>query len=286
MADLAQIPALTTGSRVSHSVLRHRTRIAIVAVALPLFARAQWLDYRTPGIPRLPNGQPSLNAPAPRTADGKPDLSGLWEPIGEATSSFAGATGRDPQFQDVAKEIKGGLPFQPWAAALLKERLAVNSKDDPDSRCRPLGPIKMHLHPYPRRIIQTPGLLVILFERDTAYRQIFTDGRPLPVDPTPSFNGYSTAKWEGDTLVVDTNGIKDGTWLDVRGTPLTDVAKLTERFRRPNFGRLEIDITIDDPKAYTKPWSIRVNQSFAADTDMLEFVCQENERDAGHLVGK
>jgi hypothetical protein len=261
-------------------------RIVITALTLTVCAPAQWLDYRTPGIPRLPNGQPNLNAPPPRTPNGKPDFSGLWEPIGEANSSFAGATGRDPQFQDVAREVKGGLPFQPWAAELLKARLAVNSKDDPDSRCLPLGPVKMHLHPYPRRIIQTSGLLVILFERDTAYRQIFTDGRPLALDPTPSFNGYSTAKWEGDTLVVETNGIKDGTWLDVRGTPLTDAAKLTERFRRPSFGRLEIDITIDDPKAYTRPWSIRVNQSLAADTDMLEFVCQENEKDVRHLVGK
>jgi hypothetical protein len=144
----------------------------------------------------------------------------------------------------------------------------------------------MHLHPYPRKMIQTPGLLVILFERDTAYRQIFTDGRPLPDDPQPGFNGYSTGKWDGDTLVVKTNGIRDGTWLDVTGTPLTNAALVTERFHRPSFGRLEIDITVDDPKAYTKPWSIHVNQSLAADTDLLEFVCLENERDVRHLVGK
>ena len=247
---------------------------------------AQWLDYPTPGIPRLPDGKPNLNAPTLRTADGRPDLSGMWEPVGPAISSFAGAGGRDPQFQDVAKEVKGGLPFRPWAADLLKARLAVNSKDDPDSHCQPLGPIKMHLHPYPRRIMQTPGLLVILFERDTAYRQIFTDGRSLPIDPQPSFNGYSTGKWEGDTLVVETIGIKDGTWLDVRGTPLTDAAKITERFHRPTFGKLEIGITVDDPKAYTRPWSIQVVQSLAADTDMLEFVCLENERDVRHLTGK
>ncbi|MBV8842818.1 MAG: hypothetical protein JO307_08405 [Bryobacterales bacterium] len=256
----------------------------MLAVSAPLFA--QWLDYPTPGIPRLADGKPNLSAPAPRTADGKPDLSGLWEPIGPATSSFTGSGGRDPQFQDVAKEIKGGLPFRPWAADLLKARLAVNSKDDPDSHCQPLGPIKMHLHPYPRRIIQTPGLLVMLFERDTAYRQIFTDGRPLPVDPQPSFNGYSSGKWEGDTLVVQTIGVKDGTWLDVRGTPMTDAAKITERFHRPTFGRLEIGITVDDPKAYTKPWSIQVTQAFAPDTDMLEFVCLENEKDVRHLTGK
>src|SRR5207237_6279617 len=130
-----------------------------------------------------------------------------------------------------------------------------------------------------------PGLMVILFERDTAYRQIFTDGRPLPDNPQPGFNGYSTGKWEGDTLVVQSIGYKDGTWLDVSGTPLTNAAKVTERIRRPSFGKLEIDITVDDPKAYTKPWSIRVNQSFAADTDMMEFVCVENEKDVPDLVG-
>jgi hypothetical protein len=245
---------------------------------------AQWLNYPTAGVPRLPDGKPNLNAPAPRTADGKPDLSGLWEPVGATSSTFVGNTERDPQFQDIAKQIQGGLPLQPWAADLLKARLAANSKDDPDTQCEPLGPIKMHLHPFPRRIIQTSGLLVILFERDTAYRQIFTDGRPLPVDPQPSFNGYSIGKWERDTLVVETIGIKDGTWLDVRGTPLTGAARVTERFRRPSFGKLEIAITVDDPKAYTKPWTIQVHQSFAADTDMLEFVCLENEKDRTHLT--
>jgi len=260
-------------------------RIALSAALVCAPALAQWLNYPTPGIPRLPDGRPNLDGPAPRTADGRPDLSGLWEPVGPANSSFVGNTARDPQFADVAKEVKGGLPFQPWSANLLKARLAADSKDDPDSKCLPLGPIKMHLHPYPRRIIQMPGLLVILFERDTTYRQIFTDGRPLPEDPQPGFNGYSTGKWDYDTLVVETIGIKDGTWLDVRGTPLTDAAKITERFRRPTFGKLQIDITVDDPKAYTKPWSIHVDQTFAADTDLLEFVCLENEKDQAHLNG-
>jgi len=247
---------------------------------------AQWLDYPTPGIPRLSDGKPNLSAPTPRTPDNKPDLSGLWEPMGEAVSSFAGASARDPKFQDIGLEMEGGLPFQPWAAELVKARRADNNKDDPDSHCQPLGAIKMHLHPYPRKMIQVPGLLVILFERDTAYRQIFTDGRSLPVDPQPGFNGYSTGRWEGDTLVVETTGFKDGLWLDVSGTPLTDAAKVTERFRRPSFGRLEIEITVDDTKAYTKPWTVRVNQSLAADTEMLEFVCLENEKDARHLMGK
>ena len=237
------------------------------------------------GHPALTRWQAESFRTGAATSDGKLDLSGLWEPVGQSSTAYLGNSVRDPKFGDVSTGMKGGLPLQPWAADLLKARRAENSKDDPDSHCLPLGPIKMHLHPFPRRMIQIPGLLVILFERDTAYRQIFTDGRPLPADPQPSFNGYSTGKWEGDTLVVATNGLRDGTWLDTGGTPLTDAARLTERFRRPSFGRLEIDIEVDDPKAYTKPWSIHVTQSLAADTDLLEYVCLENQ-DISHLVGK
>jgi hypothetical protein len=243
---------------------------------LTLAAPAQWINYPTPGIPRTADGKPDLAAPAPRTADGKPDLSGLWQPA---------SGGADPQFADIAKEVKGGLPFQKWAADLVTARRAENNKADPDGHCQPLGTVKMHLHPYPRKILQLQGMMVILYERDTVYRQIFTDGRPLPVDPQPSFYGYSTAKWEGDTLVVQTIGFKDDLWLDISGTPLTDAAKVTERYHRPSFGKLEIDVTVDDPKAYTKPWTIRVNQTFAADTDLIEFFCAENEKDARHLVG-
>ena len=250
--------------------------VALVLSWLCLPLAAQWFNHPTPGIPRTPDGKPDLAAPAPRTADGKPDLSGLWQPA---------SGGADPQFSDIAKETKDSLPFQNWAADLVKARRAVNNKDDPDGHCQPLGTIKMHLHPYPRKILQLPGLMVILYERDTVYRQIFTDGRPLPVDPQPSFYGYSTAKWEGDTLVVQTNGFRDGLWLDISGTPLTDAAKVTERYHRPNFGKLDIEITVDDSKAYTKPWTIQVHQSLAVDTDLLEFFCTDNEKDARHLVG-
>ncbi len=251
---------------------------ALATVTLLAFAApAQWINYPTAGIPRTPDGKPDLDAPAPRTADGKPDLAGLWQPA---------SGGADPQFADIAKEVKGGLPFQKWAADLVKARRSENNKDDPDGHCQPLGTVKMHLHPYPRKILQLPGLMVILYERDTVYRQIFTDGRPLPLDPQPSFYGYSTGKWEGDTLVVQTNGFKDDLWLDISGSPLTAAAKVTERYHRPNFGKLEIDITIDDSKAYTRPWTIRVNQTLAADTDLLQFFCVENEKDARHLVGK
>jgi hypothetical protein len=256
-----------------------RTVIAILGAlaALPsVTVNAQWLNYPTPGLPRTADGKPNLAAPVPRTADGKPDLSGLWE----------GERRYGSLMEDIAKNLKGGLPLSAWGADLLKARRVNEDKDDPDGYCQPLGLIRMHVHPYPRKIVQLPGVFLILFERDNTFRQIFTDGRPLPVDPQPAFNGYSTGKWEGDTLVVQTIGFKDGMWLDNVGSPFTDGAKVTERFRRPSFGSLEIDVTVDDPKAYTKPWTITINQSIVPDSDMLEFFCTENNKDMAHMVGK
>jgi hypothetical protein len=140
--------------------------------------------------------------------------------------------------------------------------------------------MQFHMHPQPRRMIQTPGLLTILYEANFGLRYIFTDGRPLPAhgEPQPFWYGYSVGKWDGDTLVVETNNLRDEGWLDVRGSPVTDQAKITERFRRVNFGRLEIDITIDDPKAYTRPFTVRVNQEIMVDTEMIEFICNENNQ--------
>jgi hypothetical protein len=274
-ADTLKMPVIT------------RTQLLAIILAAPAL-QAQWLKYPTAGVPRLPNGQPNLSAPAPRTPDGKPDLSGLWEPAAPAGSStfLTGDPPGDRQFSGIGVNLPGGLPLQPWARELVETRRDGEFKDAPDTYCLPLGLVQMHVHPYPRKLIQVPGLLLILFERDTTYRQIFTDGRPLPVDPQPGFNGYSTGKWEGDTLVVESIGFKDGMWLDTKGSPLTSAAKVTERFRRPSFGKLEIEITIDDPMAYTKPWSIQVHQALALDTDLVEFVCLENEKDLSHLVGK
>jgi hypothetical protein len=168
----------------------------------------------------------------------------------------------------------------------VKKRTADLGKDDPVAWCRPAGALRILTYPPPRKIIQLPGLVVILSERDVSYRQIFTDGRPLPKDPEPSWNGYSTGKWEGETLVVHTNGLHDGIWLDRIGSPMTDAAKMTERFRRVNYGHLEIEVTIDDPKAYTKPWSVKLNQLIVLNTELLDYYCLENEKDDNHLVGK
>jgi hypothetical protein len=255
-----------------------------LAMAAPICA--QWLDYPTAGVPRLPNGEPNLSAPAPRTADGHPDLSGLWiiESRGGGPADAFGAN-RTAQFWDIDAGNPERLPYQPWAADLRKARMAENSKTSPGIRCLPIGIIQMHTVPFPWKLVQVPGYIAILHERE-GQRQIFTDGRPVLTDAQPAWLGYSTGKWEGDTLVVQTTGFRDGLWADNNGTPLTGAAKLTERFRRPNFGRLEIEVTVDDPKAYTKPWTVKLNESIMVDTDMLEYYCAEGERDSSHILGR
>jgi hypothetical protein len=252
---------------------------------------AQWLHYPTPGMPRLPNGKPNLAAPVPRTANRKPDLSGVWrlEP-GRCNPNEPGTCDQDytggPEFGNIGARLNSDLPYQPWAAELVKKRAEGQGKDDPVALCQPAGALRLLTYPPYRKIVQNPGLIVILSERDVTFRQIFTDGRPLPEDPNPSFNGYSTGRWEGDVLVVETIGFRDGIWLDRKGSPMTEAAKMTERFRRVNFGNLEIEITIDDPKAYTKPWTVKLRQMLVPDGELLEYYCQENEKDTRHMVGK
>ena len=251
---------------------------------------AQWLDYPTPGVPRTADGKPNLAAPAPRTADGKPDFTGMW---GWETPVPCGAHCSDIDIQHIGREflniayrLKGGLPYQPWTADLVQKRKLANAGGDPNVRCMPRGALRIWTDDYYKRIIQTAGRLVILTERNMQYRQIFTDGRALPVDPNPTWNGYSSAKWEGDTLVVQTIGFRDDLWLDSAGNPLTESGKVTEKIRRPNFGTLEIEITVDDPKAYTKPWTVKLTQPLVLDSELLDYYCLENEKDFVHFVGK
>jgi hypothetical protein len=188
-------------------------------------------------------------------------------------------------FGNAGQGMKDDLPFQPWAADLLKQRRADNSKDNPDAHCLPMGFLQFHNHPEPRKMIQTSNLLMIVYEANSGLRQIYMDGRKLPNkdDVEPWYYGYSVGHWEGDTLVVETTGFMDGQWLDVRGSPMTDAAKVTEKFKRPNYGSLEIEITVDDPKAYTKPFTVKVNQRIMPNTELIEFICQD--RYAGHYVG-
>jgi hypothetical protein len=246
----------------------------------------QWFDYPTPGVPQGPDGKPNLTAPAPRTADGHADFSGMWGwdafvPCGKRCND----TQVGPEFLNIATRVKGGLPYQPWAAALVKQRSA-NQDQDPNVHCMPRGAPRIWTDDYYKRIIQSPDRLVILTERNMQYRQIFTDGRALPEDPNPTWNGYSTAKWDGDTLVIQTNGFRDDLWLDANGNPLTNAAKLIEKLRRPNYGTLRIEITVDDPKAYTAPWTVTFDHPIVLDSELLDYYCLENEKDAVHMVTK
>ena len=266
--------------------------LSSLIAAAPL--SAQWFHYPTPGVPRLANGKPDLNAPAPRTADGRPDLSGIWLD-GNALPCPADlrdgdncleATPLPHEAADFAYSLPGGLPYQPWTAALVKQRVADRSKDDPHARCLPPNFPRAYAFPHLQKLIQVPGLLVILDEFNASYRQIFTDGRPLPEDPQPSWNGYSSGKWEGDSLVVETIGFRDDLWLDMKGDPMTSAARVTERFRRPNYGNLEIQVTVNDPKAYTKPWTVTLYQRIKLDTELVEEICLENEKSVRHMTGK
>lgn len=240
-----------------------------VPLAMPL--SGQWIDHKTPGIPRTPDGKANLSAPAPKMPDGKPDLSGIWEHLNSRTTAYY-LDGID-------------IPWQPWAKALFQQNTENNQKDNPESRCLPRGVPKadaFDLH----QIVQTDGLVAILYEYQTMYRQIFTDGRELPKNPNPTWMGYSVGHWEGDTLVVESNGFNGKAWLSGRGNPISDALHLTERMRRRDFGHMDVKITLDDPKAFTKPWTAELHPELIPDTTLLESFCQENERDLRHLVGR
>jgi hypothetical protein len=256
--------------------------VATIAAAAPTLD-AQWKRYPTTGVPKTGGGQPDMNAPSPRTADGKPDLSGLWR----AGGGPGGAKPPEPSptgpplatFRNIGQNIKGGLPLTPLGDQVLKERVAGNSKDNPEAHCLPMGIVQLHTQGAPRKFVQTPRELIILYEASAERREIFTDGRPSPDDdPQPWFNGYSVGRWEGDTLVVATTNLRDNGWLDIIGSPLTDAGRVTERFRRVSYGRMEIDVTVEDTKVYKEPFTVRVNQTLMLDEELLEFVCLENQR--------
>ncbi len=299
---------------------------ALVAIAVMALATsplvAQWPAYPSGNVPKTADGKIDLNAPAPRTADGKPDLSGVWEttpcpncapPVidglspppapgrgaappaagrgtAPAQGGAAGGRGRGPfrnPFGNVGSTTpEGEPPYQPWAAELVKKRMADNSKDNPDAHCLPMGIMQLTSHPYPKKIIQTPTEVVLIYEGSgTTVREVFLDGRPLPKRDSvePWWHGYSVGRWEGDTLVIETSGFMDDGWLDVRGSPLTSAGTLTERIRRLNYGYLEMKVTIDDPKAYTKPFVAEVYNRIMPTAQLSEFVCID--KDAAHYVG-
>ncbi len=289
-----------------------------IVAACSVSLAGQWPKFQAGDVPRDAQGRVRMDAPPPKAQDGKPDLSGNWtradrEPLpseiaGLAGRGRSGGGGRDPgavsveppttsfppdpdspplaAFWDLGTNIPGGLPYTPWAAELKKQRMATDDKDNPDANCMPMGFTQFHMQPQPRKIVQTPKLILILYEANYGIRYIYTDGRRLPpqADPLPWWYGYSVGHWDGDTLVVETNNLRgaengpyDG-WLDVRGSPYSDQARITERFRRPIFGKLEIDFTIEDPKAYTKPFTLRINHRVIADEEPIEFICNENQQ--------
>lgn len=262
---------------------------------------AQWIKYPTAGVPRKADGSVNMAGPTPRLADGKPDFSGLWTtaepnrpPAGLSSPSNRAAAGAAPivddkpgdptaiaasrQMSNIGVDLPGGLPYQPWLVPIVKERTANDAIGDPHIRCLPDNFLRAYGLPHLLKFVHTPGLLVVLNEMNAGYRQVFTDARPLPDDPNPSWQGYSSAKWSGDTLVVDTIGLRDDTWIDWSGSVLTEAAKVREQIRRPDFGHLEIQVTVDDPKAYTTPWTVTLKQRIVVDTELIDEICLENEK--------
>jgi hypothetical protein len=286
-----------------HSPRPHLQRRLLTTLAIVVMAGAsgslgaQWFKYPSPRAPRTATGEVDLTAAAPRLANGKADLSGVWMtaepacvirgtlPVSELLKIIPASKKCPPRTASFSRQsfnlgidMPGGLPYQPWLAKLVDERTANQAIDDPHIRCLPDLFLRAYGLPHYLKFIQTPDLLVMLNEYNGIYRQVFTDGRPLPEAPNPSWQGYSTGTWSDETLVIDTIGFRDDLWIDWGGSVITEAAKVRERIRRPDFGHLEIEVTVDDSKAYTKPWTVTLRQQFAADTELIDEICAEGER--------
>jgi hypothetical protein len=281
------------------------TKLAVGAAVLGILPlAAQWTDVKTKRVPLGRDGQPDLAAPAPKMPGAKtPDFTGIWNTIkvpcnGSSGGAVFGCT--DVPFgvsiglfdvtatgsQDGQSGTTERLPYRPGVEDMVKHNLAENRKDDPTTRCLPISPVRQWADFFPQKIIQTADQVTILSEYMAQFRQIFLDGRSLPKDPVPSFKGYSVGHWEGDALVVETVGYKDGLWLDLKGDPLTESGRTIERIRRPSYGRLEVELAVDDPKVYTRPWTARRYLRIALDTELIMDICNENEKSFRHMVGK
>ncbi|HWF10814.1 MAG TPA: DUF3471 domain-containing protein [Bryobacteraceae bacterium] len=249
------------------------TKLLLLAAFVMSAAHAQWLDYPAPGIPRLPNGKPNLSAPAPRASDGHPDISGVW--------TGPGAGGYD---RNIARDLRPSS-IQPWAERLYQQRVLNEGAGSPRAACLP-DPFAYYHAVDVARIVQTPALIVILYQGTTnsVHRTVFTDGRKLPVDPNPTWLGYSVGHWDGDTLVVDTAGFNDRGWLDIEGHPHSEALHITERFRRRDLGHMDLEMIYDDPKTFTRPFTIKMPQTLTPDTDLIESVC-ENDNSPPHMLG-
>jgi hypothetical protein len=274
--------------------------ILTALVGASVSADGQWVNHPTPGIPRTRDGKANLSAPAPRASNGKPDLTGLWQvdptPYDELTRLFGDLSAFSVPGDDahsLSKYLVNILadfkpdesPLRPEAAALFRQHAEALGKDNPTSRCLPAGVPSAALLPFPHKIVQTPGLIVILYEGDNTVRQIYTDGRRHPAERDPMWLGYSVGSWEGDSLVIDTVGFNDKGWLDVFGHPHSEALHVVERLRRHDFGHMEVQVAIDDPQTFTRPFAVKFNESLLPDTDILESFCTENEKDRAHMPG-
>jgi len=253
-------------------------------LAALLLLLAQWLDYPAKNIPRTKDGKPVLNATSPKTRDGKPDLSGIWLPDNTPGVKGTNGEGLPKYFISILFDVKD------QDAMLTREGLAAyrrnednNQKDDPTTTCHPIGVPASDTVPVPYKIVQTPGLVVILNEGDTAWRQIFTDGRKHAETTIPSWMGYSVGHWELDTLVVETTGFNDRSWLDRAGHTHSDAMRVVEKFHRRDFGHLDVTVTIDDPKTFTRPITFTQPNTLTPDGDLLEYFCTDNEQDSAHF---
>jgi hypothetical protein len=263
----------------------------ILLAAASATAEAQWLHHPVPGTPRTKDGKPNLSAPARRASNGKPDLSGIWLPEGSPIPELmrllpGGQNGLGENiptkyFLNILADFKPGEePLRTRPSAPLT--LTAFRKDDPGINCLPTGVPLMDTVPSPFKVVQTPGLILMLAEGDNTFRQIFTDGRKHPEDPQPSWLGYSVGRWEGDSLIVETIGLNERGWLDAVGHTHSDALRVTERFHRRDFGHLDVQLTLDDPKTFTQPVTVKFAELLLPDTDLIESFCTENEKDLTH----
>jgi hypothetical protein len=269
--------------------MRRFLLFAIVLLGTCVCANAQWLNNKTPNAPRTPDGNVNMTGPVGRI-NGKPDLQGIWQAIGEARAPGAlfgiGESENSKYFRDVLADFKRGEePLTPEGAEILRRNTQAGVIG-PNLRCLPDGVPHADLLPEPFKLIQTPGEIIILYEVETIFRQVFMDGRPFPNDPTPTWLGYSIGKWEGDTLVIDTMGFSTLSWLDARGHGHSEDMRVQERFHRRDYGHMDVTVTITDPKVFTKPVTINFVEQLLPDTDLLEHICAENEQDSEHQPGR
>ena len=263
--------------------------IVVACVVAGVSIRAQWLNQPMAGAPRTPDGKINMTGPVPKV-NGKPDLSGIWQVQGDPRAPNGlfglGESLNSRYFRDILSDFKPEeRPLTPLGVERLRQHTQPGAFN-PTLNCLPDGVPHGDLLPEPFKIMHTPGVIVMLYEVETTFRQIFMDGRKLPADMSPTWQGYSVGRWDGDTLVIDSAGFNDRSWLDARGTPRSTDMRIEERFHRRDYGHMDLTITITDPQIFTKPISFSVVEELLPDTDLLEHYCVENERDDAHMPGR